>query len=82
MQVNLTQPSASPYWCQVRPYAAEYLGQFVARNSGGGFINGSQWLVWKFESDATLADAISGGLGPFPVGDCRVVCSLMPTQLQ
>jgi hypothetical protein len=51
----------------VRPYAAEYLGQFVAGSSGGGFTSGSQWLVWKFESDATLGDAIGGDLGPFPV---------------
>ncbi|GAB4813213.1 hypothetical protein N2152v2_000259 [Parachlorella kessleri] len=56
----------------VRPYAAEYLGQFVASGSGGGFITGSQWLVWKFESDATLADAMSGGLGPFP-GSCAEI---------
>ena len=39
--------------------AAEYLGNFVADASQGGFTNGTQWLVWKFESDATLAYASS-----------------------
>lgn len=32
----------------------------------GAFTKGSQWLVWKFESDATLGDALDGKLGPFP----------------
>lgn len=32
----------------------------------GAFTKGSQWLVWKFESDATLGDALDGRLGPFP----------------
>ena len=41
--------------------AAEYLGNFVADASQGGFTNGTQWLVWKFESDATLAYASSVG---------------------
>lgn len=27
---------------------------------------GTQWLVWKYESDSTLGDATSGALGPFP----------------
>ena len=36
---------------------AEYEGEFVADASDGGFLKGTQWLVWKFESDATLADA-------------------------
>jgi len=36
---------------------AEYEGEFVADASDGGFLCGTQWLVWKFESDATLADA-------------------------
>lgn len=52
---------------QVKPWAAEYLGQFVAEGSARGFTTGSQWLVWKFESDSTLADAMNGALGPFPV---------------
>lgn len=39
----------------------------------GGITSGSQWLVWKFESDSTLGDACEGALGPFPVsfGSCR-----------
>ena len=27
---------------------------------------GTQWLVWRFETDSTLADALSGSLGRFP----------------
>lgn len=27
---------------------------------------GTQWLIWKYESDSTLGDATSGALGPFP----------------
>lgn len=46
--------------------AASYLGQFVPSSSGRGFTPGTQWLVWKFESDSTLGDALSGLLGPFP----------------
>ena len=46
--------------------AASYLGQFVPSRSGRGFTPGTQWLVWKFESDSTLGDALSGLLGPFP----------------
>jgi hypothetical protein len=49
-----------------RPYVADYLSAFVADDSSGGIIAGSQWLVWKFESDATLADACNGSLGQFP----------------
>jgi serine/threonine protein kinase len=49
-----------------RPYVADYLSAFIADDSSGGIIAGSQWLVWKFESDATLADACNGSLGPFP----------------
>ncbi len=41
-------------WCCS---VAEYEGEFVADASDGGFLRGTQWLVWKFESDATLADA-------------------------
>lgn len=37
-----------------------------ADTSEGAFTKGSQWLVWKFESDATLGDALDGRLGPFP----------------
>lgn len=51
---------------RVKSSAAEYLGTFVAEGSAGGFNAGSQWLVWRFESDATLADACDGRLGKFP----------------
>ncbi|KAL4426222.1 hypothetical protein ABPG77_009837 [Micractinium sp. CCAP 211/92] len=52
----------------VRPVVAKYLGYFQASGSQGGITSGSQWLVWRFESDSTLADACDGALGPFP--DC------------
>ena len=42
-----------------RRSAAQYLGNFVADESDGGFTQGTQWLVWKFESDSTLATATS-----------------------
>lgn len=58
-----TRISSHPF---VKSKAAEYLGAFIAEGSGGGFNAGSQWLVWKFESDATLGDACDGRLGPFP----------------
>lgn len=51
---------------RVKPYAAEYLGAFMAQGSSGGITAGTQWLVWRFESDATLGDACNGFLGPFP----------------
>lgn len=52
---------------QCRPFVAEYRSAFIADDSSGGIIAGSQWLVWKYESDATLADACNGSLGsPFP----------------
>lgn len=38
----------------------------VADEADGQFAKGTQWLVWKFESDATLADAVEGKLGVFP----------------
>ncbi|KAL4549358.1 hypothetical protein Ndes2526B_g04380 [Nannochloris sp. 'desiccata'] len=53
-------------YLQCRPFVADYLSAFIADDSSGGIIAGSQWLVWKFESDATLADACNGSLGPFP----------------
>ena len=46
---------------------AQYLGFFQASSSAGGITSGSQWLVWRFESDSTLGDACDGALGPFPV---------------
>ncbi len=30
----------------------------MADASEGGFTRGTQWLVWKFESDSTLGDAL------------------------
>jgi len=43
---------------RVKGSIAKYLGEFVADQSDGGFIQGTQWLVWKFESDSTLGDAM------------------------
>ena len=43
---------------RVKSSIAQYLGEFVADASEGGFIKGTQWLVWKFESDSTLGDAM------------------------
>lgn len=43
---------------RVKSSIARYLGEFVADKSDGGFIQGTQWLVWKFESDTTLGDAM------------------------
>ena len=46
---------------------ASYLGEYSPSPSARGFSRGgNQWLVWRFESDATLADALNGALGPFP----------------
>ncbi|KAL6774629.1 STL1 [Auxenochlorella protothecoides x Auxenochlorella symbiontica] len=39
---------------------ARYLGQFEVAGASGAFTRGTQWLVWRFESDATLADAMAG----------------------
>ena len=33
----------------------------MADVSERGFVKGAQWLVWRFESDATLADAMQVG---------------------
>ena len=40
-----------------REYIAEYLGTFIADANEGGFSEGTQWLLWKYESDTTLAEA-------------------------
>eukprot|EP00803_Ostreobium_quekettii_P007304 evm.model.scf_1316.2 EVM.evm.TU.scf_1316.2 scf_1316:5914-9132(+) len=50
----------------VKPWCANYKGVFFAEQSDGGFIAGSQWLVWDFESDATLSDVVEGPLQNFP----------------
>lgn len=38
----------------------------LAAVADGAFTKGSQWLIWKFESDSTLGDALDGRLGAFP----------------
>ncbi len=49
---------------QVKKHVAAYKGSFTADASVGGFTKGTQWLVWDFESDSTLADACDGmGVG-------------------
>ena len=53
---------------RVKSSIAQYLGEFVADESDGGFIKGTQWLVWKFESDSTLADAMQ------VCPACNIVC--------
>ncbi|CAD7700518.1 unnamed protein product [Ostreobium quekettii] len=50
----------------VKPRCANYKGVFFADQSDGGFTVGSQWLVWDFESDATLSDALEGPQQNFP----------------
>ncbi|DBA95029.1 TPA: hypothetical protein ACH3X1_002545 [Trebouxia sp. C0004] len=60
---------------RVKGSIAKYLGEFVADQSDGGFIQGTQWLVWKFESDSTLGDAMQGLLGPFPLSLAEFVLS-------
>ena len=41
-------------------------GEFVADESDGGFTKGTQWLVWRFESDSTLGDAVQVYPGQHP----------------
>jgi len=51
----------------VRPMCARYMGEHVADSAdGGGFVSGAEWMVWQFESDSTLKDALDGTLGKFP----------------
>ncbi|KAK9842155.1 hypothetical protein WJX84_002080 [Apatococcus fuscideae] len=57
----------------VRKSIAAYLGTFRADASGGGFTRGTQWLMWRFESDSTLSDALQGNLGQFPLSVERFV---------
>ncbi|WIA36617.1 hypothetical protein OEZ86_007905 [Tetradesmus obliquus] len=45
---------------------AAYLGEFTAEEGTNGIQKDTQWLVWKFESDSTLGDALSGQLGTWP----------------
>ncbi|KAL3163274.1 hypothetical protein ABBQ32_009669 [Trebouxia sp. C0010 RCD-2024] len=60
---------------RVKSSIARYMGEFVADKSDGGFIKGTQWLVWKFESDSTLSDAMQGLIGPFPLSLSEFVLS-------
>ena len=55
---------AEAYMCQKimrSPFArggiAKYLGTFVADATDRGFTRDTQWLIWKYESDTTLAEA-------------------------
>ncbi|GMH32272.1 hypothetical protein BSKO_00106 [Bryopsis sp. KO-2023] len=50
----------------VKGCCAEYKGYFTAEQSVGGITAGTQWLVWSYESDSTLGDAVEGRLGKFP----------------
>ena len=52
--------------------AAGYKGTFVCDESNGGFTKDTQWLVWDFESDCTLGDALEGKIGVFP-GDVEEI---------
>ena len=54
----------------VRQCVAEYQGEFIADASDGGFTKGTQWLVWKFESDSTLGDALSVRLSSPGLNPC------------
>lgn len=38
--------------------SAEFLGTFIADKTSLEFVKGGKWLVWKFEGDRTLADAM------------------------
>lgn len=58
--------AAEAYMCALmrrsfgRSISADYLGSFIADSTARNFYIGQQWLVWKFESDATLGDFIRG----------------------
>ena len=38
---------------------ASYLGNFTVGETGTGFINGEEIIVWKYESDSTLEEYLS-----------------------
>lgn len=64
---------AEAFFCQrikrnplAAKYCANFLGDFVANDFGGGYDKDSQWLVFKYESDITLADTIEGRIGSYP----------------
>jgi hypothetical protein len=52
--------------------SAGYKGAFVCADSDGGFTKGTMWLVWNYESDCTLGDALDGVIGTFP-GDVEEI---------
>ena len=60
-----------------RKSAAEYLGNFIADKTDGGFTRGTQWLVWKFESDSTLqiASSVSFSYIPLCIGCSNTICN-------
>eukprot|EP00798_Chlamydomonas_sp_ICE-L_P018636 gene18636-25150_t len=45
---------------------ANYQGYFEVKATKGQYTKGSQWLVWEYECENTLGDALTGQLGPFP----------------
>eukprot|EP00798_Chlamydomonas_sp_ICE-L_P012541 gene12541-15758_t len=49
-----------------RSNCADYKGFFVVDQNKGQYTKGTQWLVWNYECDTTLGDALSGKLGSFP----------------
>ncbi|KAK3256083.1 hypothetical protein CYMTET_34761, partial [Cymbomonas tetramitiformis] len=62
---------------------ATYLGSFIAESKGSRksvFKEGQQFLIWKYESDATLEDFLVGNVpGKFPANAEEVL--LGPSQL-
>ncbi len=56
-------------------------GEFVADASDGGFTKGTQWLVWRFESDSTLGDAVQVELDSKPSAHDYAHCVPMRTLL-
>jgi hypothetical protein len=54
------------------------MGEYVASETGGGFIRGAEWMVWDFESDSTLYDAIEGALGKFPADVSEIFLGCAP----
>jgi len=58
---------------------ARYTGTFIGESFEGGFSKGERWLVWDFESDATLGTALCGDLGEFP--ECVEDIVLSPLSL-
>ncbi|QDZ19188.1 protein kinase [Chloropicon primus] len=64
---------AEAFFCQrikrnplAAKHCATFLGEFVADEFGRGYDKDSQWLVFKYESEITLADTIEGRIGPYP----------------